>query len=166
MSGGPPCQSFSLAGLRQHSNARNSLPWAFAESVRLIKPKMALMENVSGILRPFSVDGNSYYAWYEVAKAFAKEGYVPLCIHVNAKYCGAAQNRPRYVMLAFRQDVVSKIQSSPDCPSELEEPFKESMSFFKKAKKNEALEFGHLSCHEIEKSPILTFSLIVELLPI
>ena len=154
VSGGPPCQSFSLAGLRQHSNARNSLPWAFAESVRIIKPKMALMENVSGILRPFNIDGKSYYAWYEVAKAFAKEDYVPFCIHVNAKYCGAAQNRPRYVMLAFRHDIAKKIQSSPNLPVELKEAFEESISFYKKAKKNDGLEFGHLSCHEIEKSSI------------
>src|SRR5690554_2717664 len=27
VSGGPPCQSFSLAGLRQRDNDRNSLPW-------------------------------------------------------------------------------------------------------------------------------------------
>ena len=34
VAGGPPCQSFSMAGLRQHDNSRNSLPWAFAEFVK------------------------------------------------------------------------------------------------------------------------------------
>jgi DNA (cytosine-5)-methyltransferase 1 len=27
VSGGPPCQSFSMAGLRQLGNERNTLPW-------------------------------------------------------------------------------------------------------------------------------------------
>ena len=163
VSGGPPCQSFSLAGLRQHSNERNSLPWAFAENVRLIKPKMALMENVSGILRPFNIDGQSYYAWYEVAKAFAKEGYVPLCLHVNAKYCGAAQNRPRYVMLAFRHDVARKIQKSSDLPSELHEAFEESEAFYKDAKGNDDLEFGALTCHEIGQSSVFESEILLPL---
>ena len=149
ISGGPPCQSFSMAGLRQHSNERNSLPWAFAENVRLVQPKMALMENVSGILRPFAIGGKRYYAWYEVAKAFAKEGYVPLCLHVNAKFCGAAQNRPRYIMLAFRQDVAMDIQSSGDLPRNLRDAFKESVSFCKKVKVNVDLEYGSLTCHQI-----------------
>ena len=112
VSGGPPCQSFSMAGMRQHSNQRNSLPWAFAEFVRNIQPKMALLENVTGILRAFDIDGEKYYAWYEIAKAFAIEGYVPLCLHVNAKYAGAAQNRPRFVMLAFRKDIFKKIMTN------------------------------------------------------
>jgi DNA (cytosine-5)-methyltransferase 1 len=154
VSGGPPCQSFSMAGLRQHSNERNSLPWAFAEYVRLVQPKMALMENVSGILRPFNIDGKSYYAWYEVAKAFSKEGYVPLCLHVNAKYCGAAQNRPRYVMLAFRHDIAKKILSSDDTPDQVLKAFKQSEAFYSAAKVNDDLEYGMLTCHEISQSPI------------
>ena len=49
VSGGPPCQSFSMAGLRQLSNDRNILPWEFAKFVGMIKPKFALLENVTGI---------------------------------------------------------------------------------------------------------------------
>ena len=49
VSGGPPCQSFSLAGLRQLGNERNSLPWEFAKFVELTHPKFVLLENVSGI---------------------------------------------------------------------------------------------------------------------
>ena len=112
VSGGPPCQSFSLAGLREHSHHRNQLPWEFAKFVKTIRPKIALLENVSGILRPFKSNGKSFYAWYEVAKAFADVGYVPVCLHVNAKYCGAAQNRPRFIMIAIRNNVFSKIKKS------------------------------------------------------
>lgn len=105
VSGGPPCQSFSMAGLRQHDNERNQLPAEFARFVGLVEPRMVVLENVSGILHAFNVEGEKHYAWYEVAKAFVGTGYVPLCLHVNAKYAGAAQNRPRFIMLAMRRDV-------------------------------------------------------------
>jgi DNA (cytosine-5)-methyltransferase 1 len=123
VSGGPPCQSFSMAGMRQFANARNVLPWEFAKFVSLIQPKFVLLENVSGIMHPFMVDGEKRYAWFEVAQAFAKIGkvapissgggalgYVPLCMHVNAKLAGVAQNRPRFIMLAFRHDIYLKLQ--------------------------------------------------------
>ena len=130
VSGGPPCQSFSMAGMRQHSNERNALPWAFAEFVKHVQPKMALLENVSGILRPFNIDGEKYFAWYEVAKTFALEGYVPLCLHVNAKFAGAAQNRPRFIMLSFRQDIFKKIKRS-NKDDALKDALDQSAKFFK-----------------------------------
>jgi DNA (cytosine-5)-methyltransferase 1 len=41
VSGGPPCQSFSMAGLRKKDCDKNSLPWEFAKFVERLK-KMAL----------------------------------------------------------------------------------------------------------------------------
>lgn len=76
VSGGPPCQSFSLAGRRELDNQRNQLPWEFAKFVDSQRPRMVLLENVEGILRPFKQDGEIYYAWFEVCKAFANIGYV------------------------------------------------------------------------------------------
>lgn len=107
VSGGPPCQSFSMAGLRQRDNHRNQLPWEFAKFVNLVRPKTVLLENVSGILRPFIEDGIEFHAWKEVAKAFVEIGYAPLCVHVNAKYVGVAQNRPRFIMFAIRGDLAA-----------------------------------------------------------
>jgi DNA (cytosine-5)-methyltransferase 1 len=157
VSGGPPCQSFSLAGMRQHSNERNSLPWAFAEFVRQVKPKMALLENVSGILRPFVVNGKKHHAWYEVAKAFAVEGYVPLCLHVNAKYVGAAQNRPRFIMLAFQKDVFKRIQKN-NSDQNLGEALANSNSFFTFVKSiGENLEYGHLNYYDVGDGNISLF---------
>lgn len=109
ISGGPPCQSFSLAGLREKNSDRNTLPWEFASFVGLIKPKCAVLENVTGILRPFNEEGKKYYAWLEVAKAFVSQGYIPLCIHINARNAGIAQNRPRFIMIALRKDIYEKI---------------------------------------------------------
>ena len=112
ISGGPPCQSFSLAGLRRKDCERNTLPWEFARFVGLIKPKCAVLENVSGILRPFNEEGTKYYAWLEVAKVFVQQGYVPLCIHINARNAGVAQNRPRFIMIALREDSYHQLSSS------------------------------------------------------
>lgn len=131
VSGGPPCQSFSLAGLRDQSNERNHLPWEFAKFVGIVKPKIALLENVTGILRPFKKDGKEFYAWYEVAKAFAEIEYIPLCLHINAKFTGVAQNRPRFIMIALRRDIcVSFLKNSKD--SNLVTLFNESLAFVDK----------------------------------
>lgn len=110
IAGGPPCQSFSLAGLREKNNPKNRLPWAFAEFVSLIKPRIVLLENVSGILRPFIEDNKKYYAYFEVAKAFAKIKYIPLCLHINAKFCGCPQNRQRFILLAVNYDFFNEIE--------------------------------------------------------
>lgn len=112
VSGGPPCQSFSLAGLRKKDCDKNSLPWEFARFVGMVEPKLVILENVSGILRPFYENGVKFYAWFEVAKAFAEQGYIPLCLHVNAQLIGVPQNRPRFIMIAIRKDVYTNISSS------------------------------------------------------
>ncbi len=103
MSGGPPCQSFSLAGLRDRLNPRNRLPFEFAELARLLQPGIVLLENVSGILRPFTdpATGQQSVPALEVATAFAQRGFLPLCFHLNAWHFGVAQNRPRFVMMGI-----------------------------------------------------------------
>ncbi|BDS09570.1 DNA cytosine methyltransferase [Aureispira anguillae] len=109
VSGGPPCQSFSLAGKRELENYKNRLPLDFAEICEIIKPKVVLLENVKGILSAFRDGKKKYYAWFEVAKAFAQKGFAPVCMLLNSKYYGIAQNRPRYIMVAFREDIFYKV---------------------------------------------------------
>jgi len=151
VSGGPPCQSFSLAGLRQHDNNRNTLPMDFAELVGLVKPKIALLENVSGILRAFSLPNGKHYAWFEVAKAFASKGYYPLCLHVNAKFAGAAQNRPRFIMLALREDVFKSFKKNIREETLLSKLGKIE-SFFDSERNGETTApFEHLDYYDIEK---------------
>jgi len=111
LSGGPPCQSFSLAGKREKNNKKNLLPLSFARIAGLLQPKVVLLENVKGITSPFTEEGNKYYAWLEVSKAFALEGYVPVCMMLNSKFFGVAQNRPRFILYAFRLDIFNKVLS-------------------------------------------------------
>jgi DNA (cytosine-5)-methyltransferase 1 len=110
LSGGPPCQSFSLAGRREMNNYKNSLPLDFAEVTRILNPKVVLLENVKGILSPFTSEGIKYYAWFEVAKAFAMNGWAPVCMLINSKYFGVPQNRPRYIMFGLRKDIFRKLK--------------------------------------------------------
>lgn len=110
LSGGPPCQSFSLAGRRERNNEKNLLPLSFAKFAGLIKPKVVLLENVKGITAPFTEEGKKYYAWLEVSKAFSLEGFVPVCMMLNSKYFGVPQNRPRFILLAFREDIFNQLR--------------------------------------------------------
>lgn len=148
VSGGPPCQSFSMAGLRQLGNERNTLPWEFAKFVEKTQPKFVLLENVTGILRAFNTEKGQFYAWYEVAKAFAGINYVPLCLHVNAKYAGVAQNRPRFILLGVRQDIYINLRDKLNVIEK--NAFERSFQFLEKVKTNPELEYGHLDYYDVD----------------
>ena len=47
--GGPPCQSFSLVGRRQHNDPRGQLVYRYLDVVRHKRPRAFVMENVPGI---------------------------------------------------------------------------------------------------------------------
>lgn len=48
--GGPPCQSFSIAGKRDKNDPRNSLFMEFVKYLNYFNPRGFIMENVIGIL--------------------------------------------------------------------------------------------------------------------
>ena len=150
VAGGPPCQSFSMAGLRQHDNSRNSLPWAFAEFVKHSQPKLAVLENVTGILRAFQTEDGPKHAWFEVAQAFAAAGYAPLCLHVNAKRVGAPQSRPRFILIAFRTDIAEAL-SSELSNHPLGEAIKESQEFISSYRRDCLDIRKSLSIYDVEK---------------
>ena len=151
VSGGPPCQSFSMAGLRQKDNEKNSLPWEFAKFAESVQPKFVLLENVTGILRPFTGgDGSRYYAWFELAKAFAQIGYVPLCLHVNAKFAGVPQNRPRFILLGVRLDVLDSL--APSFNESEKALFAQPVSFFHEAKACKEVALDALMYRDLSRS--------------
>jgi DNA (cytosine-5)-methyltransferase 1 len=147
VSGGPPCQSFSMAGLRQKDSDKNRLPWEFATFVGLVKPKIAVLENVSGILHAFRDNGEEFYAWFEVARAFAKKGYVPLCLHLNARYVGVPQNRPRFLMISIRSDLYPNMVKGFN--NEELNLFESSYAFYKKIKEGKKVAIDDLACFDV-----------------
>lgn len=50
LTGGPPCQSFSLAGERRKNDKKDDLFSYYLKVIEAIRPKYFVMENVSGIL--------------------------------------------------------------------------------------------------------------------
>lgn len=153
VSGGPPCQSFSMAGLRKKDCDKNTLPWEFAKFVKNVQPKVVMLENVTGILRAFKDEaGKSFHAWYEVAKVFASIGYITLCLHVNARLVGIAQNRPRFIMIAIRADHYASISESIESNNANKELFTPSLKFYELVQQQgEKLPFGHLDYLDASK---------------
>jgi DNA (cytosine-5)-methyltransferase 1 len=150
VSGGPPCQSFSMAGLRKQDCEKNSLPWEFVKFAQLIQPKLVILENVTGILRPFKDEqGNNYYAWFELAKAFSGIGYVPLCLHINAKLAGVPQNRPRFVLIGVRKDVFDTL--TPTFNEAEQVLFAQPLAFFNRSKHGEEIELTSLNYRDVAK---------------
>jgi DNA (cytosine-5)-methyltransferase 1 len=147
ISGGPPCQSFSLAGKRERNNYKNSLPLDFAEICEMLNPKVVLLENVKGILSAFTEGESKFYAWFEVAKTFAMKGFAPVCMLINSKYFGVAQNRPRYIMLAFRRDVFMKLSIK----HKGSEVIKNVGDFVAKVETKQIVELSDLKYFDIEK---------------
>lgn len=54
VTGGPSCQSFSLAGRRKKLDKRDDLFYHYLKVIRLLKPKYFVMENVIGILTKYN----------------------------------------------------------------------------------------------------------------
>jgi DNA (cytosine-5)-methyltransferase 1 len=151
ISGGPPCQSFSMAGLRKKDCEKNALPWEFAKLVQTVQPRLVILENVTGILRPFKDEkGHSYCAWFELAKAFSVVGYVPLCLHVNAKLAGVPQNRPRFILLGVRKnffDQISNTFNNEEC-----ELFAQPLNFYGLAKDGGEVDLSELEYRDVKKA--------------
>ncbi len=150
VSGGPPCQSFSLAGMRKKNCDKNSLPWEFASFVDKVRPKFTILENVTGILRAFQEEGEKYYAWIEVSKAFSQIGYIPLCLHVNAKFAGIPQNRPRFIMIGVREDIYNQLSESFN--NSEKELFSSSFAFYNGVRNKIDSEIKRLKCHDVNNT--------------
>lgn len=101
MMGGIPCQSFSMAGRRIRSGIDNSddpRHFLYREYFRLldiIKPKVAIIENVKGILS--SHDGE---IMKEILISFEDRGYKADYKLLNASDYGVPQARQRVVIIA------------------------------------------------------------------
>jgi DNA (cytosine-5)-methyltransferase 1 len=158
LSGGPPCQGFSLAGKRVKDDYKNLLPLSFAKFAGLVQPKVVLLENVKGITSPFETDdGVKHYAWLEVAKAFSLKGFVPVCMLLNSKYFGVPQNRPRFILFAFRKDVFEKLKSRINNSNLTNAILLNSLLFYNKVrskwKQLDEIRLTDISLYDIESDP-------------
>lgn len=61
--GGPPCQSFSLAGKRNVEDERGQLVWRYIEIIRHVKPKAFVFENVRAYYLQRTKMGKKYLSY-------------------------------------------------------------------------------------------------------
>lgn len=89
--GGPPCQDFSSAGLRNEDNGRGDLTVCYAHIVGGVRPQWFVMENVARILHARKL---------VEAKAILKAaGYgLSECV-LDASRCGVPQKRKRFFLI-------------------------------------------------------------------
>jgi len=98
--GSPPCQGFSTAGKREFSDDRNQL---FNEYVRLLKglkPKIFVMENVSGMVK-----GKMKLIFAEIMRELKASGYKVSARLLNAMYFNVPQSRQRIIFIGAREDL-------------------------------------------------------------
>ncbi len=125
VAGGPPCQGFSLAGLRNPDDQRNRLPFEFLRFVRELRPKAVLIENVTGIGARFSSTEPS--ALEELGAALAvtgSDGYLTQILELDASHYGVPQRRPRIMIAALRGDIASRfsVNATDDIATLLSSP--------------------------------------------
>ena len=100
--GGPPCQGFSSANRhdKEENDPRNQLFFEYIRFVKLIKPKVFVIENVKEILTK-----NKGYARERIMSITSELGYnVDVRILLASDY-GVPQNRRRAVFVGVRNDI-------------------------------------------------------------
>jgi len=98
---GFPCQSFSATGKKLgFEDVRGTMFFEFARAIKEIKPKIAIGENVKGLLR--HDNGKTLNIIIDVLKNL---GYRVAYKILRAQYLDVPQKRERLVILAIREDL-------------------------------------------------------------
>jgi len=98
--GGFPCQAFSYAGNKQgFADTRGTLFFEFARSIESLRPKIAIGENVRGLLR--HDHGRTLKTMVKVLQDL---GYNVAYHVLRAQYLDVAQKRERLIIVAVRAD--------------------------------------------------------------
>jgi DNA (cytosine-5)-methyltransferase 1 len=113
LDGSPPCSTFSMAGSREKSWGKDKhfregqakqvlsdLFFDYLDLVGKLKPKVAIAENVKGMLI-----GNAKGYTKMVMARFKEIGYRPQLFLLNGADCGVPQRRERVFFVAIRDDI-------------------------------------------------------------
>jgi DNA (cytosine-5)-methyltransferase 1 len=102
--GGPPCQSFSLAGKRQSDDLRGQLIWKYLEIINHLKPKAFLFENVTGLLS--AKNHKKELILPQLLKKFSEIGYNVQYKVIDATEFGVPQHRKRVIVVGTKEGIV------------------------------------------------------------
>lgn len=104
VSGGPPCQGFSLNGSRNIADPRNQLFKHYIKILHVLNPEFFFMENVTGILSMKAKRGEKFID--HVMNEFKKlEGYKIEYRIINMADYGVPQTRKRVLIIGNRLDI-------------------------------------------------------------
>ena len=111
--GGSPCQSFSIAGLRNGTDdERGQLIYQYVRIVEEVKAPVIVYENVKGIM---SIDGGNTAK--EFIQALRDIGYYCHYEIINSKDYGIPQNRERFFLVGFLDhEAYYRFQFAPKQP--------------------------------------------------
>jgi DNA (cytosine-5)-methyltransferase 1 len=99
--GGSPCQGYSQIGPRDLMDGRNKLYVQFARIVRLLRPRIFLMENVPNLLLM-----NKGHFRDAIIRYFATSGYKDTTVlRLSAADFGVPQTRERIFFVGTRDDI-------------------------------------------------------------
>jgi len=101
--GGPPCQGFSTAGNRMIEDPRNELVKEYTNSIREIKPKVFLMENVTGLSS--MENGVGELVTDELVDIFEEIGYKTKYKILNSVNFGVPQKRKRLFFVGIKDEI-------------------------------------------------------------
>ena len=95
--GGPPCQPWSIGGLRKgDKDERDGWP-AFIAALRALRPRAFLAENVAGLTQ-----GAMAPRWGRLVEELSDVGYKVSATVVNAADYGVPQKRRRCIVVGFQ----------------------------------------------------------------
>ena len=106
ITGGPPCQGFSLANKNRNKiedDPRNKLFYDFVKVIKWYNPKSFIMENVKGLL---SMQGGQVIK--TIVEEFENAGHYGYEVEykiLKASDYGVPQNRERVILIGFRKDL-------------------------------------------------------------
>lgn len=99
--GGPPCQSWSLAGaMNGIEDPRGQLFYNYIELIRLKQPAFFVAENVPGM-----ISSRHREEFDKIINKFSECGYRVSYKLLNAWDYGAAQDRKRVIIVGYRNDL-------------------------------------------------------------
>lgn len=113
LDGSPPCSTFSIAGDREKSWGKkkkfcegqaeqtlDDLPFVFIDTVKKLKPKTVIMENVEGLLL-----GEAWTYVQRIYKEFKDAGYQVKHWLLKGENMGVPQTRHRVFFIAIRSNI-------------------------------------------------------------
>ena len=100
LDGSPPCQGFSTSGKRMMDDPRNGLFREYVRLLRGLRPKVFVMENVSGMVK-----GKMKLIFAEILRELKQSGYRVSSRLLNAMYFHVPQSRERMIFIGIRDDL-------------------------------------------------------------